>query len=1037
MRTCFTPTHVCFRVLFAAIFSFLSITAFPQSGQKFSSGGNSLGTDEFFGTNNDYPLIFKINKVQRMTLTNAGFLGIGTAAPTVMFEVAGDGKINNFNVLSNLIVGNLLSVYKIFSPNGTVDFDGSNIKTTAGITGANLSISGNGTFGTLSSGSINVSGTGGFGSLTSNDITIVGMGSFESVTSTNFINPLFVGTSNGLVLSDANGNFQKLNFDNNQSSYLRGDGTFGQLPSSDTWKADNGNIYTVNSGFVGIGIENPIEKLDVNGNANIRGYLYVQDGVIIGKRIDGQKVTSDTIDVKQLAIKYATTDSLLSLKLATEKMAVSKEINIGEKAKIGSNIIIDGITNNITTPGDITAGNLNAGNLRIFGNSSSIQSGTGSLSFGNTNLNTTGYITASTFQSSQFTGTSNGLVFSDASGNFQKLDFDGNLNNYLRGDGTFCALSIPGQGIWQNNGDHVFTVPVGYVGIGTDNPVEQLDVNGNANIRGYLYVQNGVIIGQRIYSDEVNTRKLIADTMNTGKIYTDTLDVKEIITDSLKLISLDISHLIRAKKMQLERLDGQIFKSDSLTSLNVTTESLTSRLINADGEIGTGNRISIDGTNNTITSTSPTISFGGNNLRTTGYITAGTLNVQSQSINNLQVNGTLKLDIGSHNDGDVLTYDASGNAMWKTPVLFTEKWQPATNPDDIYFGYNNTYKVGLGTNTPSEKLHIKDGSIYIDGEGQGLIVNEGGGKRVGFMKYPNHEAGIWRLGNQDFEIGRTLGSTSLTGSQTNLQTDLYIADNGNIGIGTNSPIQTLDINGCMNITNGVIQKGGPAITNTGDLGLYSRDASSYMRFVTNNQPINFYSDAATSNGIGSNVNMTIASNGNVGIGTTTPKAKLEIGNTDSDPATFRIGPWEFANYRDVVTGVYALRIQRGSIDGDGNETFDKALQLNIAGSNKTDMKLTGDLFCAEVNIVADVTWPDYVFNEEYNLKSLSELEKFLKQNKHLPDVPSAADIKEKGINVGEINAILLKKIEELTLYLIEQNKKISSLEEEMTKIKNK
>jgi hypothetical protein len=77
------------------------------------------------------------------------------------------------------------------------------------------------------------------------------------------------------------------------------------------------------------------------------------------------------------------------------------------------------------------------------------------------------------------------------------------------------------------------------------------------------------------------------------------------------------------------------------------------------------------------------------------------------------------------------------------------------------------------------------------------------------------------------------------------------------------------------------------------------------------------------------------------------------------------------------------------------------------------------------------TWsleaPDYVFNETYNLRSLNEVEQYINENKHLPEIPSAAQIKKDGIDLVEMNMTLLKKVEELTLYVIEQNKKIEAL----------
>ena len=85
----------------------------------------------------------------------------------------------------------------------------------------------------------------------------------------------------------------------------------------------------------------------------------------------------------------------------------------------------------------------------------------------------------------------------------------------------------------------------------------------------------------------------------------------------------------------------------------------------------------------------------------------------------------------------------------------------------------------------------------------------------------------------------------------------------------------------------------------------------------------------------------------------------------------------------------------------------------------------------------NIKWPDYVFDPIYKLPSLPEVESYLKHNRHLPDVPSAETVKKEGINLGENQAVLLKKIEELTLYVIEQNKKIEALETKLQSLERK
>jgi hypothetical protein len=86
----------------------------------------------------------------------------------------------------------------------------------------------------------------------------------------------------------------------------------------------------------------------------------------------------------------------------------------------------------------------------------------------------------------------------------------------------------------------------------------------------------------------------------------------------------------------------------------------------------------------------------------------------------------------------------------------------------------------------------------------------------------------------------------------------------------------------------------------------------------------------------------------------------------------------------------------------------------------------------KIALVNSSSWADYVFADKYKLIPLSEVERFVKLNKHLPEVPSAQEVQTNGINVAEMDATLLKKVEELTLYIIELNKKIEALEKKDT-----
>ncbi len=106
------------------------------------------------------------------------------------------------------------------------------------------------------------------------------------------------------------------------------------------------------------------------------------------------------------------------------------------------------------------------------------------------------------------------------------------------------------------------------------------------------------------------------------------------------------------------------------------------------------------------------------------------------------------------------------------------------------------------------------------------------------------------------------------------------------------------------------------------------------------------------------------------------------------------------------------------------------------GTTSPDEKLTvkGNIHAEEIIVDLNVPGPDYVFDAGYELASLAEIEAFINANKHLPEVPSAAQMEEEGIVLGQMNMLLLKKIEELTLYSIEQEKQIKKQEEVITEL---
>ncbi|OEK03331.1 hypothetical protein BFP97_18165 [Roseivirga sp. 4D4] len=225
--------------------------------------------------------------------------------------------------------------------------------------------------------------------------------------------------------------------------------------------------------------------------------------------------------------------------------------------------------------------------------------------------------------------------------------------------------------------------------------------------------------------------------------------------------------------------------------------------------------------------------------------------------------------------------------------------------------------------------------------------------------------------------------------------------------------------------------------------------------------------------------MTLRSDGNVGIGTTSPKSALHVaGNTPLDwqgsskgsglltlanpsgnGSLFINTPTHNSFYSAGlgIDGSYDNRHSEINIKAFGvkynswysslvfhtsnGENLNEVMRLDRLGnvgigtnSPSEKLEVNGTVKTKKVKVEAN-GWPDYVFSPNYKLKNLSELEAYIQANQHLPEVPSAKEIEEKGQDLGDIQATLLKKVEELTLYLIQENKEKKELKKENQELK--
>ncbi len=267
--------------------------------------------------------------------------------------------------------------------------------------------------------------------------------------------------------------------------------------------------------------------------------------------------------------------------------------------------------------------------------------------------------------------------------------------------------------------------------------------------------------------------------------------------------------------------------------------------------------------------------------------------------------------------------------------------------------------------------------------------------------------------------------------------------NGNIGIGITNPDSPLSIYGTSaQYWNSGIElnreDGGKGWIVVDNVGMKFRTPISGDHFHFRN-----YNNTTS---------MIIQDNGNIGVGMTSALSKLSIYGTSAQS-------WNSGlelNREDggkgwLVVDSAGMKF-RTAVNGDHFYFRDDANNTSMIirdggnvgiGTVNPDSKLAvnGKIHCEEVQVDLDVA-PDYVFEkyytgtselkESYTMPTLEEIEAYTKENHHLPSVPSAAEIKEEGLQLKEMTSLLLQKIEELTLYTIEQEKRIKALESQIT-----
>lgn len=355
-------------------------------------------------------------------------------------------------------------------------------------------------------------------------------------------------------------------------------------------------------------------------------------------------------------------------------------------------------------------------------------------------------------------------------------------------------------------------------------------------------------------------------------------------------------------------------------------------------------------------------------------------------------------------------YYYNGNT-WKAIVpKTTNDW--SENGNDIY--NNNIGNVGIGTTTPLAPLHISNSSagtmIRLQSPSPELSFYDAAGVYKGF---------VWYDGNNNMVLGTPCSNS--TGS-----VKLRMACND---VMTVDPLGRLYLNGSSTevglYTNGTYSGG--YFGSGADLYLNASRANIIQGTSTGNLILQ------TSTGVGQ---LSYAA-GNVGIGTATPANKLTVQTADAkwgiihSNGTVSVGTYVGSTGGWVATQSNSpLYFCTGLLNANGSAQMTLLLNGNVGiGTLSPGYKLSvnGTIQAKEVRV--ETGWSDFVFDKTYKLRSLNEVEKYIEQNKHLPEIPSAEEIQKNGLAMADVQTKMMQKIEELTLYIIKMQKEIDELKE--------
>ncbi|GGD44012.1 hypothetical protein GCM10011514_04910 [Emticicia aquatilis] len=346
----------------------------------------------------------------------------------------------------------------------------------------------------------------------------------------------------------------------------------------------------------------------------------------------------------------------------------------------------------------------------------------------------------------------------------------------------------------------------------------------------------------------------------------------------------------------------------------------------------------------------------------------------------------------------------------------------------------NTGNVGIGLSNPSFKLEVNGDAKF---SAPALSYNSLLGDYFGGSMTINNSTGDAAYTKLDGNKIQSFARNLLNSSPSKLVLNPF---GGNVGIGTNfTPEYKLHL---YSTGEQLIKVDG-----TNSLMIFNDRISNaqygFLRAWTNNpfNPAGYYGleigvppivggDPAKRLMFSTNyaLRMVIMDDGKVGINNSTPAYNLDITGNAAIRGTSYFNHFNYGANQDTYirggkngSNVIISDVEAGGKVGIGR--YPTLYKLEVNGTMKAN------------EVIVETGWADYVFDEKFRLKPLSEVARFINENKHLPDVPSAEEIQKNGVKLAELTTKMMQKIEELTLYVIEQNTEIEQLKKQVKTLK--